>query len=73
MMRPKATKKQRGVFERSSGVYYVRYVDASGHLRREKAGTKSTAILLYRKRKQEALEGSQTAGKATARTGAHVN
>lgn len=51
--------KQRGIFEKvsDSGIWYVRYVDAAGRLRREKAGTKSAAILLYRKRKQEALEG----------------
>jgi integrase len=51
--------KQRGIYEKSpgSGAWWIRYVDAKGRLRREKAGTKSTAILLYRKRKQEALEG----------------
>jgi len=49
----------RGVFEKvpRSGIWYARYVDAQGQLRREKAGTKSAAILLYRKRKQQALEG----------------
>lgn len=57
MKQPSA--KQRGVFERrkSSGIWWIRYVDAVGRLRREKAGTKSTANNLYRKRKQEALEG----------------
>jgi len=51
--------KQRGIFEEipGSGIWWIRYVDATGRLRREKAGRKSTAILLYRKRKQEALEG----------------
>jgi integrase len=50
---------QRGIFEKfpGSAVWWIRYVDAQGRLRREKAGTKSAAILLYRKRKQEALEG----------------
>lgn len=50
---------QRGVYEKSlgSGIWWIRYVDARSRLRREKAGTKSAAILLYRKRKQEALEG----------------
>ncbi len=49
----------RGIFERvvGSGIWWIRYTDASGRLRREKAGTRSAAILLYRKRKQEALEG----------------
>jgi len=51
--------RQRGVYEKQpgSGIWWIRYMDASGRLRREKAGTKSAAILLYRKRKQEALEG----------------
>jgi integrase len=51
--------KQRGIYEKTpgSGVWWIRYVDASSRLRREKAGRKSAAILLYRKRKQEALEG----------------
>jgi hypothetical protein len=51
--------KQRGIFERErgSGIWWVRHVDAQGRLRREKAGTKSAAIALYRKRKTEALEG----------------
>lgn len=51
--------KQRGVFEkvRGSGVWWVRHVDADGILRREKVGSKSAAIKLYRKRKTDALEG----------------
>ncbi len=51
--------KQRGIFEKvpGSGVWYIRYVDAQGRYRREKAGAKSAAISLYMKRKQEALEG----------------
>ena len=46
-----------GVYEKSPGVWYVRYVDGQGRYRREKAGTKGTAIDLYRKRKNEALQG----------------
>src|SRR5579875_1419359 len=49
----------RGIFEKvkGSGIWWIRYCDASGKLRREKAGTKGMAITLYRKRKMEALEG----------------
>jgi integrase len=49
--------KQRGVYEKfsGSGEWWVRYVDGVGRLRREKAGTWSTARDLYIKRKQEAL------------------
>src|SRR5262249_51757660 len=53
--------RQRGIFEKvpGSGVWWVRHVDADGRLRREKAGTKSAALTLYRKRKTEALEGKK--------------
>lgn len=53
-------KKQRGIYKvkrKWETAWHIRYVDASGKLRREKAGTKTAAIQLYRKRKQEALEG----------------
>jgi hypothetical protein len=45
----------RGVFERfkGSGVWYVRYADASGKLRRERVGPKSAALHLYSKRKTQ--------------------
>jgi hypothetical protein len=51
--------KERGIFEKrkSPGVYWIRYVDAQGRFRREKAGTLSTARKLYNKRKTEALQG----------------
>ncbi len=53
--------KQRGVYEKLSGsdVWWIRYVDADGRFRREKAGTKGTAVDLYRKRKTEALQGKK--------------
>jgi hypothetical protein len=46
--------KQRGIFEKrpGSGEWSVCYYDQIGRRHREKAGTKSVAILLYRKRKQ---------------------
>jgi integrase len=49
----------RGVFEKvkGSGVWWIRYYDADGCKRREKAGTKAVAIKLYIKRKQQVLEG----------------
>jgi integrase len=51
----------RGIFERpkSSGLWWVRYHDAAGRLRREKAGTEGMAKKLYQKRKTEALQGKR--------------
>jgi site-specific recombinase XerD len=51
----------RGVYEKApgSGIFWIRYVDSEGRFRREKAGTKSNAIDLYRKRKTQALEGKK--------------
>lgn len=53
--------KRRSIFERvpCSGLRWVRYADASGKIRREKAGTKSMAEKLYRKRKTEVLQGKK--------------
>ncbi len=50
--------KQRGVFERpaDSGVWWVRYVDETGLLHREKVGSKSLALKVYQKRKNEVQE-----------------
>ncbi len=51
--------KQRGICEKllGSDVWRIRYVDAQGRYRHEKAG--SMAIDLYRKRKTEALQGKK--------------
>jgi hypothetical protein len=52
----------RGLFQKVTGKnspWWIRYVDAEGRFRREKAGTKSAAIDLYRKRKNDALEGKK--------------
>ncbi len=62
---PKAARKKgrnvRGVFEKLPGsdVWWIRFIDAKGRFRREKAGTKGMAIDLYRKRKVEALGGKK--------------
>src|SRR4029077_6524494 len=57
----KQAKKQRGVFEKlpGSGVWWVRFADSSGRIRREKVGSKSAAIKLYQKRKTQVLEGKK--------------
>jgi integrase len=52
---------QRGVFEKlpGSGVWWICYFDRFGKRHREKAGTKSVAVKLYGKRKQQVLEGKK--------------
>lgn len=52
-------KKQRGVYEkpRGSGRWWIRYADATGRIRRERAPSKGAAITLYQKRKTEVLQG----------------
>jgi integrase len=54
-------KKLRGIYERDSGsrIWWIRYADSTGRIRREKAGTKGTAIKLYQKRKMEVLQGKK--------------
>src|SRR2546428_11601119 len=49
----KVRRDPRGVFEKGpgSGVWWIRYADAMGRIRREKAGTKRAGLMLYRKRK----------------------
>ena len=56
-----ARKKQRGLFEKEpgSGVWWIRYADATGRIRREKVGNRSAAIKLYQKRKTEVLQGKK--------------
>jgi integrase len=60
-MKERREAKERGAFEKDtgSGIWWVRYFDQFGKKRREKAGTKSVAIKLYRKRKQQVLEGKK--------------
>ena len=54
----KPQRRERGVYEHPKGsdIWWVRHADASGKIRREKAGTKGMAISLYHKRKTEALQ-----------------
>lgn len=65
----KLTKKVRGVFEKvpGSGVWWIRFIDAEGALRREKAGSKSAAITLYGKRKSDAWQGNKLPKKLRTR------
>jgi len=60
---------QRGIFEKipGSGIWWICYF-AAGRKRREKAGRKSTAIALYRKRKTEILEGRKLPDNLRAKT-----
>ncbi len=53
--------KVKGVFEKlpGSGIWWVRYADANGRIRREKVGNKGAAIKLYAKRKTEVLQGKK--------------
>jgi site-specific recombinase XerD len=56
----KRKRNHRGVFQKFPGKnmpWWIRYVDAQGRLRREKAGTWAAACALYTKRKNEATEG----------------
>ncbi len=47
----------KGIFEKYPGIWYARFVDGSGRRKVEKAGAKSTALALYRRRKDEVLKG----------------
>ena len=52
----------RGVYEKvpGSGIYYIRYSDATGNIQRELAGRSLTAaVKLYQKRKTEVLQGKK--------------
>lgn len=60
----------RGVFEKIKGsnVWWIRYADSTGKIRYELAGSKSTAKLLYAKRKSEALQARKLPELARRRT-----
>ena len=57
----KSSRSTRGIFEKipGSGVWWIRYVDAQGQYRREKAGTWGNADKLLTKRKNDALQGKK--------------
>ena len=63
------TKKIKGVFEKTpgSGIWWIRYADTAGRIRREKAGAKNAAIKLYSKRKTGVLEGQKLPGQLRSR------
>src|SRR5436305_93352 len=63
------TKKQRGIFEKvpGSGAWWIRYADVSSRIRREKVGTKSAAIKVYHKRKNQVSEGKKLPEKLRTR------
>lgn len=69
MKQPREIKKVRGVFEKvsGSGIWWIQYFDSDGRRRREKAGTRSNAIDLVRKRKTEVLSGKKLPEKIRTR------
>jgi site-specific recombinase XerD len=54
-------KKARGIYEKvaGSGIWWIRYANHTGRIRREKAGTRSAATRLYQKRKTQVLQGEK--------------
>jgi integrase len=56
---PLPAKKEKGIFEKvpGSGVWWIRYADGNSRIHRECVGMKSTARVLYGKRKTEIREG----------------
>ncbi|MCZ6750905.1 MAG: tyrosine-type recombinase/integrase [Acidobacteria bacterium] len=60
-MSPYKRRKQRGIYEKVPGsdVWWIRFADSTGRIRREKAGIKSAARTLYEKRKTEVLQGKK--------------
>jgi integrase len=57
----RTAKKARGIYEKEPGsdVWWIRYADSSGRIRREKVGNKGAAIKLYQKRKTQVLQGDK--------------
>ena len=57
-MKERQEKKHRGVYEKllGSGEWWIRFADEAGHIERKKVGTKSAAIALYGKMKNQVRE-----------------
>jgi integrase len=55
------SKKVRGVYEKvaGSGIWWVRYADATGKVRRERVGGKGAALKLYQMRKTQVMQGKK--------------
>ena len=60
-MATKQDVKQRGVFEKKagSGIWWIQYFDSERRRHREKVGRKSSAMMLYQKRRTEISEGKK--------------
>src|SRR5689334_21574519 len=57
----KKPRRVRGIYEKvnGSGQWWIRYADTDGKIRREVAGTRATALHLYKIRKTEVLQGKK--------------
>src|ERR1035438_8672961 len=55
------SKSVRGTYEKEpgTGIWWIRYADSAGRIRREKVGNKGAAIKLYAKRKTQVLQGTK--------------
>jgi integrase len=64
--------RQRGIFEKlpGSGIWWIRYADRTGRIRREVAGIRGRAIDLYGQRKREELLAKQSPELAAAKAAA---
>ncbi len=58
-MAEKTEKKERGLFEKKPGEWWIQWFDAEGRRHREKVGTKAAARQLYQKRQTEKLQGKK--------------
>lgn len=66
-------KKQRGIYERSPGRWWIRYADKRGKIHREAIGPKSLAERMYMIRKAEIAEGRFIPGRRNATVGEAID